>query len=215
MVILGLTGSIAMGKSAAAAAFRTMGVPVHDADGTVHGLLGEGGGAVDPVAAAFPRTRIGDRIDRARLGQAVFEDAAALGRLEAVLHPLVRASQRRFLEAAARRGESLVVLDIPLLFETGGEGRCDAVAVVSAPSFLQAARALARPGMDRRRMTAILARQMPDAEKRRRAALVISTGLGRDFSRRAIRRIVIALRRQRGRCWSPAWDRPTTRKGGA
>ena len=205
MVILGLTGSIAMGKTAAAAAFRGEGVSVHEADAAVHGLLGPGGEAVEVVAAAFPEARAGDRIDRFRLGDAVFADRAALGRLEAIVHPRVRADQRRFLAEAARRDAALVVLDIPLLFETGAQRRCDAVAVVSAPAPLAAARVLARPGMDRARLAAVLARQMPDGEKRRRADFVIPTGLGRAFSRRAIRRILVRLAGIRGRCWSPGW----------
>src|ERR1700680_3720770 len=133
MVVLGLTGSIGMGKSTAAAMLRRLGVPVHDSDAAVHRLLGRNGAAVAPVAAAFPGTEGPEGIDRAALGRRVFGDAAALRRLEDILHPMVRAEAARFLRRMAARQAKLVVLDIPLLFETGGESRCDAIVVVSAP----------------------------------------------------------------------------------
>src|SRR3989338_8364039 len=158
MVILGLTGSIGMGKSTAAAAFRMLGVPVHDADGTVHRLLAKGGRAVGEIAKIFPGALKSGAIDRARVAEAVFGDAAALAGIEAVLHPLVRQEETKFLAAAARRGCKLVVLDIPLLFETGGESRCDAVVAVSAPRFVQERRVMKRPGMTRERFESILAR---------------------------------------------------------
>ena len=194
MIVLGLTGSVGMGKSTAAAMLRQMGVPVHDADAVVHGLLAPGGAAVAAVAAAFPGTAVGGGIDRARLGKEVFGDAAALRRLEGILHPLVRKSEQRFLKAARARRAPLVVLDIPLLFETGGGKRSDAVVVITAPAFLQRARVLARPGMSEERFRAILAKQMPDAEKRRRADFVVTSGLGRAPTFRALRRIVRSLR---------------------
>jgi dephospho-CoA kinase len=190
MVVLGLTGSIGMGKSTAAAMLRRLGIPVHDADGAVHRLLGRNGKAVAKVDAEFPGTAGPAGIDRAALGRRVFGDAAALRRLERILHPMVRADTARFLHRARARREPLVVLDIPLLFETGGERRCDAIIVVSAPAFLQRARVLGRPGMTEARFAAILAQQMPDAEKRRRADFVVPTGLGRRETLRRLAEIV-------------------------
>ncbi len=205
MIVLGLTGSIAMGKSTAAAQFRRLGMPVHDADAVVHRLLGAGGQAVAAVEAAFPGvgrdTPQGRLIDRKALGHIVFADQARLRDLEAVLHPAVRRAEQQFLARAARRRCRLVVLDIPLLFETGGERRCDAVAVVSAPAFVQSQRALRRSGMDAKRLAAILAEQMPDREKRRRATFTIPTGQGRRFSLRVIRRILATTRNWRSRHW--------------
>jgi dephospho-CoA kinase len=196
MIVLGLTGSIAMGKSTAARTFRSFGLPVFDADAAVHRLLGPGGAGVAPVGAAFPDCA-GDRaIDRPRLGRRVFGDPAALARLEAILHPLVRAEQNRFLARCRARGERVAVLDIPLLYETGAERVLDAVAVVSAPAFLQSQRVLRRPGMTPARLAAIRARQLPDREKRRRADFVIPTGLDR---RRAIDAIAAIIDRLRGR----------------
>jgi len=203
MVILGLTGSIAMGKSTAAGMFRWLGVPVFDADGTVHRLLAEGGAGVAPVAAAFPGTERGTAIDRDAVAAKVFGDASALRRLESVLHPLVRREQTDFLEIHARRQAALVVLDIPLLFETRGDRACDRVAVVSAPAFLQLQRMMARPGMTRDRAAAVLSRQMPDVEKRRRADFVIPSGLGRAFTFRAIRAIVGKARHASASHWPP------------
>lgn len=191
-IVLGLTGSIGMGKSTAAAALRRLGVPVHDADAVVHRLLGRGGAAVPLVEASFPGVVSAGAVDRKKLGAQVFRDAAALGRLEAILHPMVRASARAFLVRATRQRRALVVLDIPLLFETGGEAQCDAVMVVSAPSFLQRMRVLSRPGMGAARFAAIRAKQMADQEKRRRADYVVETGLSR---RHALRQIQAALRR--------------------
>ena len=203
MVILGLTGSIAMGKSTAAASFRRLGVPVYDADSTVHALLAKGGAAVPRVAAAFPHTIRHGVIDRAALAAVVFADGDALKRLERILHPLVRADAGRFLRRQAARRARLVVLDIPLLFEDRGEGRCDAVAVVSAPAFLQAQRVLARPGMTLERLAGIRRRQMPDREKRRRADFVIESGLGKRHSLRRVGHIVRLLRARRGLNWPP------------
>ncbi|HEV2676860.1 MAG TPA: dephospho-CoA kinase [Aliidongia sp.] len=183
MIVIGLTGSIGMGKSTAAAALRRLGLPVHDADAAVHRLLAPGGAAVQPVLAAFPDVADpAGGINRQRLGTRVFGDAAALKRLEAILHPRVRAAKRRFLAAQARHRRPMVVLDVPLLYETGGERECDAVLVVSAPAFLQRQRVLARPGMSKAKFRAILGKQMPDREKRRRSSFVIQTGMGRRFS---------------------------------
>ena len=196
MIVLGLTGSVGMGKSVAAGMFRRLGVPVHDSDAAVHRLLGPRGAAVEAVAKAFPGTRGPDGgIDRGTLGARVFGDGAALRRLERVLHPLVRQSQAQFLKRARAGRERLVVLDIPLLFETGGDKRCDAVVVVSAPAWLQRARVMARPGMTEQRFCAILAKQTPDAEKRRRADVVVPSGLGRAVTFRRLARLVRALRR--------------------
>jgi dephospho-CoA kinase len=195
MIVLGLTGSIAMGKSTTAAMFRHLGVPVHDADRTVHQLLAAGGAAVQPIDEAFPGSVQAGGVDRPALGARVFGDKAALRRLEAILHPLVSVARQAFLARQHRRGRSLVVVDIPLLFETGAERTCDAVAVVSAPAFLQRQRLLLRPGMSEARIAAILARQLPDAEKRRRADYVIPTGLGRAVAFQAVRRIVADLGR--------------------
>ncbi len=196
MIVLGLTGSIAMGKSTAAGMFRRLGVPVWDADQVVHALFAWGGAAVGAVGAAFPGVVSNGAVDRGALGARVFGDAAALARLERIVHPLVYADQHRFLARARRARRPIVVLDVPLLFESGGERACDAVAVVSAPALVQRQRLRQRPGMAEARIDAVLARQMPDAEKRRRADFVIPTGLGRACSMRAIAGIVATLSRR-------------------
>ena len=213
MVILGLTGSIAMGKSTAAAHLRRLGLPVHDADAAVHRLLAEDPETIKAVRRAFPKTVKAGRVDRKALGTRVFGDPAALRRLESILHPRVRRAELRFLRRQARRRAPLVVLDIPLLFETGGEARCDAVLVVSAPAFIQAQRVLRRPGMTPRRLAEIRAQQLPDAEKRRRADFVIPTGLGKGLALRALKRAVRKMTGRRGRCWPPR--RPEGRAGHA
>lgn len=202
-MILGLTGSIAMGKSTAAAMFRRLGIPVFDADDVVHRLLAKGGAAVPAVAAAFPGVVREGRVDHRLLARRVFGQPAALARLEGIVHPLVAEEQQRFLQISARQRWRLVVLDIPLLFETGGEAACDAVAVVTAPPFVQRQRLMQREGMDEERLRSILVRQMPDREKRRRADYLIPSGLGKAVTMRAIRAIVGACRRCRGRKWSP------------
>ena len=194
MKVLGLTGSIGMGKSTAALAFRRLGVPVFDADATVHRLQGPGGRALAAIEAAFPGTVRdlpgGRRVDREALRRAVIGDDAALNRLERIIHPLVRDEERRFLARARRAGRRLAVLDIPLLLEGGGQRRVDPVVVVSAPAAVQRARVLRRRGMTPERLAAILARQMPDAEKRRLADHVIHTGLSRHAAQRAVRALV-------------------------
>jgi dephospho-CoA kinase len=195
MIVLGLTGSIGMGKSTATASFRRLRVPVFDADATVHRLQGRGGRAVRPIGAAFPGCVADGRVDREALRRAVLGRPDAMGRLEAIVWPLVRAEERRFLARHRRAGKRVVVLDIPLLFETRGEGRVDRVVVVSAPAAVQRRRVLRRPGMTEDRLAAIRARQMPDAEKRRRADHVIRTGLSRFFAQAAIRRLVLDLLR--------------------
>jgi dephospho-CoA kinase len=178
MKVIGLTGSIGMGKSTAARMLRRLGIPVHDADAAVHRLMGKGGRAVAVIAAAFPGTVVAGRVDRPALGAKVFGHPTELRRLEKILHPLVQAEAQRFIRRQQARQQKLVVLDIPLLFETGGEQRCDAVIVVTAPRFLQRARVLARPRMTPVRLAEIEALQMPDGEKRRRADFVIETGHG-------------------------------------
>jgi dephospho-CoA kinase len=194
MIVLGLTGSIGMGKSTAANAFRRLRIPVFDADAAVHQLQGRGGAAVRPIEAAFPGTTKEGRVDREALRARVLGDPAALTRLERIVHPLVRRAEFSFLAAARRRGETLAVLDIPLLLETGRRRHVDQVIVVSAPPAVQRARVLARRGMTEERLKAILARQMPDALKRRKAEHVVRTGLSRHAAQRHIRRIVRELR---------------------
>jgi dephospho-CoA kinase len=192
-VVIGLTGGIAMGKSVAASAFRRLGVPVFDADAAVHRLLEPGGAAHERVARAFPEAVIDGRIDRKRLGARVFGDDQALARLEAILHPLVAEEQQAFLRRCRALGDPVAVLEVPLLFETGGDAGCDYVAVVSAPAAAQRRRALARPGMSAERLSAILARQMSDRERRRRADVVIPTGGGYAVTLQAIRRMLTMI----------------------
>lgn len=194
--ILGLTGGVGMGKSTATAMLRRMGVPVYDADAAVHRMMGKGGIAVAAVAAAFPGVVKDGAIDRAALGSRVFGDPAAMKRLEAIIHPLVRQDEDRFLGEMRRRRTKLVVMDVPLLFESGREQRYDAVIVVSAPEFLRRARVLARPGMTPARLAAIMAKQMPDAEKRRRADIVVPSGLGRALTWRRLRSAIERLGRR-------------------
>ncbi len=201
MLIVGLTGSIGMGKTTAAANFRRLGIPVHDSDRAVHRVLHGRSPEGRAVERAFPGVLKGDRIDRVELGKRVFDDSAALKRLERILHPAVRRSQRRFLEAQARRRAWAVVLDIPLLFEGGRGKRFDAVITVTAPASVQRQRVLRRPGMSEARFRSIVNRQMPDAEKKKRSDFVVQTGLGRAHSLRQIRKIVRVLRGIRGRKW--------------
>jgi dephospho-CoA kinase len=207
MLIVGLTGSIGMGKSTAAAMLRRLGLPVHDADAAVHRLMVRGGAAVKAVAADFPGVERNGVIDRKLLAAKVLGDPAALKRLEAILHPLVRCETRRFLAQQARLRRPLAVLDIPLLYETGAERRCDVVIVVSAPPFIQRARVLSRPGMTEARFRAILQRQLPDAEKRRRADFVVQTGLDKAHALRQLAAIATLLKSQirRGRRRATAW----------
>ena len=190
MKIIGLTGGIGMGKSTATRSFRRGRVRVFDADEAVHELQARGGRAVAPIAAAFPGSVQDGAVNREALRQAVLGKPHALRLLERIIHPMVQEMRRRFVARARRDGQRLVVFDIPLLFETHGEDACDMVVVVSAPARVQRARVLARPGMTPERFAAILARQMPDAEKRRRADLVVQTGLSRHHADRAIRRLI-------------------------
>ena len=191
MLILGLTGSLAMGKSATAKMFAEEGVPVHDADAVVHRLYE--GEATPAIEAAFPGTTVGGKVDREKLGKYVLGDAAAIKRLEQIVHPLVHAAAQRFMAQAEASGAPVAVVDVPLLFETGGDKRCDAVVVVSAPADLQRRRAFERPGMTEAKLAAILAKQMPDAEKRARADFVVDTSQGFDAARAQVRNILKAV----------------------
>lgn len=203
MLILGLTGSIGMGKTTAANDFRWFGVPVHDADAAVHQLMSVGGAAVPLISRAFPGVEVGGRIDRAKLGARVFDNLDLLQRLEEIIHPMVATHKYQFIKSASRRRAPIVVLDVPLLFETGGDAACDAVVTVSAPDFVQTRRVLARPGMDQRRLDQILEKQMPDAEKCRRSDFVVPTGLGRFESMRTIRKIINKVSAWPARRWPP------------
>jgi dephospho-CoA kinase len=191
-LILGLTGSIGMGKSTVAQMFRDLGVPVFDADAEVHRMQGPGGELLPPIEAAFPGTTGPDGVRRAELGAQVFGDDAALARLEAIVHPAVRRLREAFL--IEHWQAPLVVFDVPLLFEKGGVDEVDAVAVVSAPADVQRARVLARPGMTPEKFAAILARQLPDTEKRGRADYVIDTGTSLAATRNAVQDLVDKLR---------------------
>jgi dephospho-CoA kinase len=190
MIILGLTGGIGMGKSTAAAAFRRARIPVFDADAAVHRLQARGGHAVRAIEAAFPGTARDGTVDRVALRQAVLGKPDALTRLEAILHPMVRQEERSFVARAKRRGDRAVVLDIPLLFETGGDARVDRAVVVSAPRSVQMQRVRARRRMSATDIAAVIARQMPDGEKRRRADVVVRTGLSRHHALRTISRLI-------------------------
>ncbi len=201
MIILGLTGSIGMGKSTAAAYFRYLRVPVFDADAAVHALYASDRKAQQAIGKLFPEALVNGAIDRNILGREVFGDAAALKKLEAILHPRVQRKERDFLCSCIRRRRPLAVLDIPLLYETRGEQRCDAVAVVSAPLFIQQIRVLGRPGMSRVKFEQILARQTPDREKRRRADFIIPSGHGKREALRAILSIRQDLLRKCGKSW--------------
>lgn len=197
MIVIGLTGSVGMGKSTTAALFAEAGVPVHDADATVHRLYE--GEAVAVIEAAFPGVSEDGRIDREKLARRVINDKAALERLEAIVHPLVRADEARFLAEARSHGARCVLLDIPLLFETGADKRVDAVVVVSAPAADQRARVMARPGMTEERFLRVLEKQLPDEEKRRRADFVVDTSQGFDSARAQVHGILQALE-----TWSPS-----------
>jgi len=192
MMLLGLTGSIGMGKTTTAALFREAGVPVYDADLAVHALYAAGGAAVAPVEAAFPGVMVEGAIDRRRLSERITADPSALTRLEAIVHPLLAAEREAFLKSA--EGADVVVLDIPLLFETHAEGQVAAIVVVSAPEDLQRSRVLSRPGMSEAKFNALLDRQTPDAEKRRRADFVIETGAGLEAAARRVAEILATVR---------------------
>ncbi len=201
MIILGLTGSIGMGKSTTGRMFADEGALLWDADAAVHRLYARGGAAVEPLSEAFPGVVVDGAVDRARLAETLGRDETAFKRLEAIVHPLVAQDRAEDLATARAEGVRLAVLDIPLLFETGGDAFVDAVVVVTADPEVQAARVLARPGMTRDRFEAILARQTPDAEKRRRADFLVDTGRGLDAAREQVAQIV-------GTVLSPDWVKP-------
>jgi dephospho-CoA kinase len=201
VILLGLTGSIGMGKSTTSRMFADEGALVWDADAAVHRLYARGGAAVEPLGEAFPGVVVDGAVDRTRLAEVLGRDETAFKRLEAIVHPLAAQDRAADLAAARARGVRLAVLDIPLLFETGGDAFVDAVVVVTADPEVQAARVLARPGMTRDRFEAILARQTPDAEKRRRADFLVDTGRGLDAARDQVREIV-------GTVLDPSWTPP-------
>ena len=194
MILIGLTGSIGMGKSTTAAMFRDAGVPVYDADAAVHDLYDKGGAAVGPVGVAFPGVVRDGAVDREALREAVLAKSDALERLNGIVHPLVAQDRAGFFEAAKARGADMVVLDIPLLFETGGHETVDVVVVATAPAQVQRERVLARPGMTPERFDALLARQMADAEKRARAQFVVDTSKGLQPARAQVAAIIAAVR---------------------
>jgi dephospho-CoA kinase len=196
MIIIGLTGSIGMGKSTVAQMFVEEGAPSFNSDDAVHALYAPGGAAVAPVSAAFPGVEKAGGIDRVALSAQVMNNPEAMRRLEGIVHPLVGLAQSRFLEAARDAGAKAVVLDIPLLFETNAQGRVDKVVVVSAPAEVQRARVLARPGMSVEKFEHLLALQTPDAEKRARADFVIDTGASLEETRKQVRAVLDALREQ-------------------
>ncbi|WP_040490145.1 dephospho-CoA kinase [Fulvimarina pelagi] len=192
MIVLGLTGSIGMGKSTTAAMFAAEGVPVYSADAAVHRLYA--GRAVPLIEEAFPGTVVDGSVDRQKLGEAVVGNREAMKRLEAIIHPLVREEETAFLEREREKGAAVAVLDIPLLFETGGDMRCDKVVVVTAPHDIQRSRVLARPGMSDAKFKNILAAQMPDADKRERADFLIDTSKGMDAARFQVREVIAGLK---------------------
>ena len=198
MKIVGLTGSIGMGKSTTAGLFSEMGAVVYDADAAVHDIYGLGGAAVGPVGDAFPGVVVDGAIDRGRLSAQVLGDSEALKRLEGIVHPLLGRHRQSFIEQAMTSGADLFILDVPLLFETGGDRGLDAVIVVSAPEHIQRSRVLARPGMSTDKLEAILSRQIPDKEKRARADIVIDTSHGLDDARRQVADAIALI-------GSPSW----------
>ena len=204
MIIVGLTGSIAMGKSTTATMLRRLGVPVHDADTAVHQLMAPGGAAEGAVAAAFPEALRCGVADRQAIGDLAFANPERLVRLENILHPLVRAEEVGFLRRQCRLGARLVVLEIPLLFETGIEGRLDAVIAVTAPPTVQRWRILSRSGMNKAKLRAIAARQLPNSVKCRRANYVVVSGPTRSYTFRTLSEVVRSLHKKKGGHWPPA-----------
>lgn len=219
MIVIGLTGSLAMGKSTLAAMLQQQGVPVHDSDAEVHALMRQEGAAYAQIAAAFPASQhkglyqAGGAIDRGALAALVFKDETARRRLENILHPQVQQAQTRFIAQAERSGIGIVALDIPLLFETGAEARVDYTLCATAPRYIQRARALARPGMTEERLKAIISTQMPDAEKRKRADFIVHTGLGHAYAKRQILGILkkIMKRRAKNNSEKQGRSRPSAR----
>ncbi len=203
MLVIGLTGSIGMGKSTVAARFRERGVPVCDADVLVHELYESD--AVAPVERAFPGTTANGRVDRAKLSAALIKDPSSFKRLGEIVHPLVHAAEREFVRAADSSGAPMVVIEIPLLMENGADRRCDVTVVVSAPPAIQRERVLARPGMTSEKFDTILARQMPDAEKRRRATFVVDTGCTIAETLAEVDRIIDQLSSRKGTAFAEHW----------
>ncbi|HEU4380803.1 MAG TPA: dephospho-CoA kinase [Hyphomicrobiaceae bacterium] len=203
MLVVGLTGSIGMGKSTAAARFRELGIAVCDADAEVHKLYE--GPAVAAIEAAFPGSTANGKVDRHKLAQQLIADASLFARLEAIVHPLVQEAERQFLRAEAARGAQMAVLEIPLLLEGGGHGRVDAVVVVSAPAHMQRERVLARPGMSLEKLEQILARQLHDTEKRARADFIVDTGGTIAESAAQVDKIVESLQGRRGEAYAKHW----------
>lgn len=203
MIIIGLTGSIGMGKSTAAGMLWSLGVPVHDSDAAVHRLMGPAGRAVDRIGSEFPGVVKNGAVDRKALGAEVFGNPAALRRLERILHPMVGEEKGKFLRMWSARRKTMVALDVPLLFEVKGDRQCDATILVSAPAFVQALRVLKRPGMTRERLDHIRAQQMPEAEKKRRADFIVPTGLGYRLTLMHLGEIVDFLSQYRGAHWPP------------
>ena len=199
MLLIGLTGSIGMGKSETAKMFRELGVPVYDADAAVHKLYDKGGKAVEPIHAAFPSAVVDGAVDRKALSRCVLGLPDEMKKLEAIVHPLVGEAQIEFLKENVAAGHEMAVLDIPLLYETGGETRVDVVVVVSAPYDIQKTRVLARPDMDEAKFAAIHAKQTPDAEKRRRADFVVESDKGLDHAREQVSAIIDALKGREGK----------------
>jgi len=213
MLIIGLTGSIGMGKTETAKMFARHGIPVCDSDATVHMLYEMGGFAVEPIRELFPAAVVDGRVDRDLLGRAVLGKPEAMKRLEAVVHPLVGLAQRTFLENAAASGAKMAVIDVPLLFETGGEKRVDVVVVVSAPPELQRQRVLARPGMTAEKFELILAKQVSDAEKCRRADFVVDSSKGLEHAERQVVAIIEALKHRPGNIWAANQQHARDRAG--
>lgn len=203
MYILGLTGSIGMGKTTAARAFKKLGIPVYDADETIHKIMTENIAVVAEIKNIFPEAVKNNRIDRNILGSIVFADSDALKELETILHPRARLLQYKFMRCAAKNGQNVIVLDIPLLFETKGDQFCDAVIVVSAPSFIQRSRVFARSNMTDKKFIEICKRQLSDKEKRKRANYIIPTGLGKSVSLAYIRMIIQDVKTKSGCKWLP------------
>ena len=194
MIVLGVTGSIAMGKSTVSSMLSHLNSPIHDADKTVHELMNANGRAYYEIAKSFPAAVQANGIDRTKIGQEVFGNPEKLKELEDILHPLVREARDKFIRQQNRYKSRLVILDVPLLYETGGDKDCDKVVVVSAPYFIQRQRALARQGMTQTKFNDILKRQLPDREKRRRADVVIPTGLGKAHTYRVLKRLIRDLK---------------------
>ena len=190
MIVLGVTGSIAMGKSTVTAMLSHLNNPIHDADKTVHDLMDMNGEAYNDIVKNFPGSVEDNRVNRIKLGREVFGHPDKLNQLESILHPLVREARDKFIRRQNRRKSRLVILDVPLLYETGGNNHCDKVLVVSAPYFIQRQRALARRGMTQTKFHDILKQQMPDHEKRKRADFVVPTGLGKAYTYRVLKRLM-------------------------